>query len=410
VTVDGSSKRILQKEKMKNQLMVKQDTKQRERLSRSMDVISLISDDEDDVIRACSKTPFCLYLYTGVKLGPGETITVVLIGYFDQRSGVSVVRLLDTLQKDVRFQTSEDQRLLMELLVKLQLPLSNLVVFYCDAPHPEAFVSQILALNPTVVSLCRLPGLAERACRAGLLASFSYVGDLVRDLHRHCSTTNSVNGTLKELFADSGSYNPLCPESGDVSFIIHIVQKLVAIWWDVMEYFKSLSPERSVECLRSQLMDPKVHLDFLFLSHALEPLRALQNLQGGGSCDTAVELQLTAMLVNTYAASLLRPSAAERFLRRPDLLLLYSEKDLLPSTEVNIGFQAANFLLAAPLTDVSEQQDFVNRVVAFYRAALHSLVGSIPKQLGPMVLKNIGTMLKHPTNITVRPQSVYLTV
>lgn len=366
-----------------------------------------------DIIQACSRAPYCLYLYVGVDLGGGESTSVALIGYFDESSGVSVVRLLHTLQMSVDTvdpQTSADTadtdaHLLIEMLKKFGLPLSNLTMFYCNAAHPgvsQVFVSRLQAFSPKLVSLCGLSGMAGRACQAGLLASFGCVVDLVRDVHHHYSTCLSVNDTLKELFGDAEPYNPSCPISAQCLFIINTVQKMVSSWRDLIEYFKSLRKAEDADRIRTQLMDHKVRLHFLFLSHTLAPLRALQELQQYGLADVAEELQLTSMLVRSYAAGLFRPSVAERFVKRREPHLL--AEMLLPATEVDIGACARDFLWATAVVDLGEQErgDFLNNAVAFYKAALQSLVESIPKQLGDVALRNIGKVLKHPEDISVR--------
>ncbi|GAA6229485.1 uncharacterized protein LOC108873305 [Lates japonicus] len=371
---------------------------------------------QKDIIQACSHTPYCLYLYRGVDLGGGQSTSVVLIGYFDQNSGVSVVRLLHTLQMSADAHTTADMdsitvthtaesdaHLLIETLKKTGLSLSNLAVFYCNAPHPEGskvFVSQLQAFNPRLVSLCGLREMAGRACQSGLLASFSGVVDLVRDIHQHYSTSPSVNDSLKVLFAGD-SYNPSHPISAQCLFIISSVQKMVSSWRDLVDYFKSLRKTEDADRIRTQLMDYKVKLHFLFLSHMLEPLRALQELQDYNTAEVTVELQLTSMLIHNFAANILRPSVAERFVRRRDLHLLHKMNELLPATEVNIGPSARDFLWATAVVDLGEQErsDFQKGAVAFYKAALQSLVQSIPEQLGDVALRNIATVLKRPKDI-----------
>ncbi|XP_044066139.1 uncharacterized protein LOC122882624 isoform X5 [Siniperca chuatsi] len=372
-----------------------------------------------DIIQACYRSPYCLYLYVGVELGGGQSASVVLIGYLDQSSGFGVVRLLHALEMtvdtfdpptsadtstDTITGTHADAQFLIETLKKLGLPLSNLAVFYCNAPHlgvSQVFVSQLQAFNPGLVSLCGLSGIAGRACQAGLLASFRCVVDLVRDIHHHYSTCPSVNDSLKKLFADAKPYNPSHSISAQCLFIINTVQKMVSSWRDLVDYFKSLRQAEDADRIRAQLMDHKVKLKFLFLSQTLEPLRALQELQQYGTADVAVELQLTSMLVHSYAASLLRPSVAESFLRRRELHVLHNEMKLLPTTEVNVGSRARDFLWATADVDLREQErrDFLKDAADFYKAALQSLVESIPKQLGDVALRNIGKVLKHPENI-----------
>lgn len=372
-----------------------------------------------DIVQACYQVPYCLYLYAGVELGGGQSTNVVLIGYFDQSSGVSVVKLLHTLQMSVNSDTTPDKdsvdtdaRLLVETLKKFNIPLSNLAVFYCRVPHPavtQVFVSHLQVYNSKLISLCGLPGMAGRACQAGLLPSFRCVVDLVRNIHCHYSTCPSVNDSLKEVFADTESYNPTHPLSKQCLFIINIVQKMANRWRDLVEYFKSLRQTEDIDRIRTHLMDHKTKLYFLFLSHALEPLRALQEQQQYGTVDVAVELELTSMLVSSYTASLLQPSVAKKFLKKR-LLCLLSDEKLLPMSEVNIGSRARDFLWATATVDLGEEErrDFLQSAAAFYSSALRSLVDSVPEHLGDVALRNISKVLKHPENIKVRNQRSFL--
>ncbi|XP_072223315.1 uncharacterized protein [Leuresthes tenuis] len=373
-----------------------------------------------DIIQAIMHTPYCLYLYVGVKLGGGQSTSFVLIGYFDQSSGVSVVRPLTTLQmsvdtvdpqilvdkdtENITCRAESDAILLIEVLKKFDIPLSNLAVFYCAAPYPrmnQVFVSQLQTFNPKLISLCGLPGLAGKACQAGLMASFSYVVDLIRDIHYHYSTCPSINDSLKEIFANADSYCPSSPVSVQCLFVINSVQRMVSCWQDLGEYFKSLTHTEDTNRISTQLMDDKVKLHFLFLSYSLEPIRALQELQQSSTADLAVELHLTSMLVHSYAASILQPSVTERFLRSRDINVLLGDKELLLTAEVNVGSYARDFMLTTAL-DLGEQNKihFLKNAQSYYKAALQSLVKSIPEQLGDTLLRNIGLVLKNPENIT----------
>nr|XP_040049551.1 uncharacterized protein LOC120829486 isoform X2 [Gasterosteus aculeatus aculeatus] len=363
-----------------------------------------------DIVMACSRVPYSLYLYVGVELGGGQNTSVVLVGYFDQSSGVSVVKPLLTLQLSVdavdKPQTTADAvpnaaaadaRLLIEKLKKCGLLLSKVVTFYCNAPHPgvsRVFVSMLQAYNPKLMSLCGLPDVAERACQAGLLASFSCVVDLVRDIHDLLHTYPPVSDDLKGLFLEP--YNPSRPVQ--VLFTTHSVQRIASSWRPLVDYLKSL--KQADERIRTQLMDHKVKLRFIFLSHMLEPLQALQKLQ---ECGTSVvaEVQLTAMLVRFYATNLLRPSVAEHFFTMRDVRVLQDGTKLLPITEVQVGARAREFLWATAVVDLGEQErrDFLKDAATFYKAALECLVESLPRHLGEVVLTNIYTVLKHSGSI-----------
>ncbi|XP_069382324.1 uncharacterized protein [Paralichthys olivaceus] len=366
-----------------------------------------------DVIQACSLTPYCLYLYMGVELDGGQSASVVLIGYFDQNSGVRVVRLLCTLQMSVDPQTSvdmdtdavhSDSHLLLDTLKTSNLSLSNLAVFYCNAPHPReswVFVSELKAHSPGLVSLCGLPGIAGRACEIALSASFPYVVDFVGDIHHHCSTHPSVNNSLKEMFAVVESYNPLHPVSAQCLVFIHTVRKMVGSWRDLVKHFNSVRQTAGIERIRTQLTDSKVELHFLFLSQSLEPLQSIEEVQQKGEADVFTELQLTSALIQSYAANIFRPSSAKRFVSRPELYLLHSDRELLPTSEINVGSNAMDFLWATADVDLEEQErsDFLKAAVTFYKTTLQSIVQSVPQQLGKVSLRGINTVLKHPGNI-----------
>ncbi|XP_078112108.1 uncharacterized protein LOC144521415 [Sander vitreus] len=386
--------------------------------SRETQVSAILSPAHPvDIIKACSSTPYCLYLYVGVELGGGQNTGVVLVGYMDQRSGVSVVKPLLTLQMSVAPQSSADAdaitdtpaadtdaQHLIETLKKRGFPLFNIVAFYCNAPHPgvsQVFVSRFQAFNPRLVSLCGLPGMAARACQAGLLASFGCVVDLVRDIHYHYYTCPQVRRCLKELFADAESYNPSHPISAQCLFIIHAVQKMASCWRLLVDYYKSLMKAQDVDQIRTRLMDAKVKLRFMFLASILDPLRALQEYQQDGTAAVPGELQLASMLVHSYATSLFRPSVAERFLRKRDPHLLQNRTEMLPVAEVHVGAPAIEFMWATAVVDLGEQErlDFLQDAATFYKATLQSLVESLPEHLGEVALRNIDQVLKHPDNI-----------
>lgn len=379
---------------------------------------NIYSADPKDLVQLVSNTPYCLYLYVGVQVGGGQSTSFVLVGYFDQSSDESVVKLLHTLQmsvdtvdphnseEDLQHAAKSDACLLMETLNKLALPLSNLAVFYCSAPRPglsQLLEAHLKTLSPKMVSLCSINGVAGRACQAALMASFSHVVDLIRNIHHHYSTFPSVNDTLKEVFSNTGSFNPLRPVSAQCLFIVNSVQKMATSWQDLLEYFELLEPLEGTKQIKTQLMDEKVKLHFLFLSHSLEPLRALQDLQQSGTASLMVELKLVSILFQSYAASILRPSAVERFLCKRDLLLLQQRKELLPSVEVKVGSHAADFMWAASL-DRSEQdrKDFLRDAQGFYQAALESLVESVPELLWDLTQRDFGRLLKDPKLIIVR--------
>ncbi|KAL3064668.1 hypothetical protein OYC64_000832 [Pagothenia borchgrevinki] len=373
-----------------------------------------------DVIKTCYSLPYCLYLYMDVELGIEKNTGVVLVGYFDQNSGVSVVKPLLTLQLSGSYadpQNSEDAdihtvhthaetdaSLLIKELKRNDFWLPNAAVFYCNAPNlrvSNVFLSHLQPFNQNIISLCGLPGMASRACQAGLLSSFSCVVDLIRDIHYHYYTFPSVSDSVKGLFADEKYYNPSLPIAAQCLFIIHACQKMVDCWRLLVEYFKSLKQVEDANRIRAQLLDYKIRLRIIFLAQNLEPIRALQELQASDNACVPVELQLASMVMHSFASSLLRPSATENFLNSRNVNHLQTNSDLLPVKEVHVGSSARDFLWASAVVDLGEadRKVFLSDAKAFYKAALESFAESLPENLGDVALRNMSRVLRHSEDI-----------
>uniref|UniRef100_A0A8C7S0X3 DNA (cytosine-5-)-methyltransferase n=1 Tax=Oncorhynchus mykiss TaxID=8022 RepID=A0A8C7S0X3_ONCMY len=364
-----------------------------------------------DITAACSQTPYCLYLYRGVELGGDgdrETASVLLVGYFDQRSGVKHVRLLDTLQpRDATVSAgTAELNCLVETLRRFELPMANLAVFYCgDSGLSQVLVTGLRALNPGLVSLCGLPGLAGRACQVGVSALPESVLELVRNIHHHYSTCPTTNDNLKEIFADVTSLDPLLPLSSQCLFLGRTVQRMADAWPELLQYFESRGNEGDAEQVCARLRDLKVRLSLLFLGQALEPLCAFQELLEWGDSDVANILQQASSLVHSYAASFLRSPAVDRFLRRREPTLLVNEKDHLLRVDVNTGARVKDFLSEhqAELDD-DVVDSFLESSVSFYKATTWSLMKSLP--LPNVALKNIPILLRPAGRLEVTSRVV----
>lgn len=358
-------------------------------------------------VQACSSSPYSLYLYVGVHLDGGQRTSVLLVGYIDLSSGLSVVKLLDVLQLGADWVDSDaapgvaagDTRLLISRLKERGLPLGNLCVFYCNAPPAVScvFERQLQAFSPRLVSLCGLPGIAGRACLVGLLAAFPHVVDIIRELHHHYSSQPKVADALGDVFALP--YCPSLPVGAQPLAVVDIVEKMASSWRAMRDNLVLLG----VQHVKELLMDDKLELDFLFLSNALQPLRALQVLQGATAAHVAEQLQLIFVLLRSYAARFLHPSASSCFVRTWDLCILQDEENLLLSGDVDIGASARDFLEGAGSTALTDrdQKEFFNAATTFYRAVLESLVQNIPKNLSKAALMSISKVLKHPEDIYV---------
>lgn len=51
-----------------------------------------------DITSVCKHTPYCVYIYGGVTLGKDDTVSVVLVGFFDVKASRHCIRFLDALQ------------------------------------------------------------------------------------------------------------------------------------------------------------------------------------------------------------------------------------------------------------------------------------------------------------------------
>ncbi|XP_056155542.1 DNA (cytosine-5-)-methyltransferase beta, duplicate b.3 [Lampris incognitus] len=384
-----------------------------------------------DIAVACSNTPYCLYLYRGVNLGERQSANIVLIGYFDQQSGVKALRLLDAVkvhvnsnphvgQTDMNAHSKVDSQLssntntvavesylLIKTLKNFGLLLSNLAVFCCDSQDQEEnreFVSHLRAFNPGLISLCGLTGLTGRACHTGVTASFGHVLELVRSLHHHYTTCTSTNDSLKELFANTEPYDPSLPLSAQCLFFGRVVQKIANTWRDLAEYFQSLVKTGDARQIAAQLLDPKVKLGVLFLSEALEPLCAFKEVWQWKIGDLAEMLQLLFTLSHTYTMRLLTPSTGEHFLQKRDLALLHDTTKLPSALGINVGAPAHDFLSLQSETG-ELRKEFLANVAAFYKAVTESLAESFPEQLSELTLRNIAILLKPACNNKVSKSS-----
>lgn len=362
----------------------------------------------EDMVRACSDSPYSLYLYVGVHLDGGQRTSVMLLGYVDLSSGLTVVKLLDALQLNADWVDPEadvdpsagaattDACLLIDRLKARGLPLGHLRVFYCNA-HPavsRVFELQLQAFSPKLVSLCGLSGIAGRACQVGLLTAFPRVLDTIRELHLHYSNRPKAAHALRDVFAML--YCPSHPVCVQALAVFDIVEKMASTWRHLRDNLMLLEAEH----IKELLTDDKLELYFLFLAKALQPLRALQVLHGGAAVHVAEELQRVFILLQSYAASFLHPSASSCFVRSWDLCILQDKKNLLLSCDVDIGTSARDVLGTIALTE-QDRNDFFNAATTFYKAVLETLVQNIPQRLCKAALMTITEMLKHPEELCV---------
>uniref|UniRef100_A0A8C5BFQ7 DNA (cytosine-5-)-methyltransferase n=1 Tax=Gadus morhua TaxID=8049 RepID=A0A8C5BFQ7_GADMO len=349
----------------------------------------------------CSHTPYCLYLYSGVELMGGLKATVLLVGYYDQRSGAAVLKLLDARPSlSTTNRGALDSNRLIQILIHFGLSLYNLSVFYCDSPDRGAnseMEARLRAFRPGLVSLSSLPGLAGRACSDGLEAAFGTVGELTQHIHLHFSNCSLPAGAaLREVAACSRHYQPSVPVAAQCLFISHMVRRMTNDWRGLLDYFESLGPSPEARRIRILMRRRNVRLGALFLCQALQPLCAFQEAQLSGSAGLAVQLQLMAALSQAYAARILKSSSVGPYLERHDRGMLRDAGLLLPDLELKVSPRVSEYLLellrseGAP--DDASRETFLGDVVAFTQAVLENIGASFPDELGFAAMQNMGLL------------------
>ncbi|TRY89878.1 hypothetical protein DNTS_030355 [Danionella cerebrum] len=314
-----------------------------------------------DFATLCNQTPYCLYVYHGVQLDDNKEANVVLLGFFDKASGENKIRLLDVVHPMI--ETAGDIcTYIKELLKMLKVPLLNMTMVYSDFPDPKS----LKMLRPGIVLLHGLADLANRVCHSGVekMDLCDSIQNLISEIYKHIP---SFPADLQLLLEDVDSTN-----SKDLASRI---QKISFSWSELEAYFGSLeTDERSIGDL---LKNPKLRLNFLFLSHALQPLIGFQDHVTKGAKVTKL-LEKASQLLRTYTAKFLRPKAAEYFHRRGKTSLLQESVGHLPRGEVAVGEQAGEFSRERS-EDLSGYLDvFHNSVISFYTTVTVNIVEHLP--------------------------------
>ncbi|XP_053705782.1 uncharacterized protein LOC128749853 [Synchiropus splendidus] len=372
------------------------------------DAPGALEDDMDDVRRVCSTTPYGVYLFTGLELDAGQSISIVLVGYYDQSLDAGAVRLLDSLQMSVdtnhhvsananRDNTQSDVTLLLESLQRFKLPLSKLSVFYSNASNPEVFVASLKAFNPSLMSLCGLKDLTRRACQTWIAGPFSCVADLISAIYHYYSISPSASAMLRGLFSAADTSQPSLPVAGQHLLTIQTVQRMLTCWGELVMFFKSVEKSQAASWISAQLMDAKVKLKFLFLSNTLQPLLELQQSKRS---DLWAELQLISALLTSYAA-VFRPAAMKLLFKTRDMSLFQKKNTLLrPAERHMISFaNDPSWETTVETLEMEAKTEFKNDAAAFYKSSLKLLVENIPEQLDDETMWNVSKVLTLLENI-----------
>uniref|UniRef100_A0A4W5NFT6 DNA (cytosine-5-)-methyltransferase n=1 Tax=Hucho hucho TaxID=62062 RepID=A0A4W5NFT6_9TELE len=371
----------------------------------------------EDIVSACQKTPYCIYMYGGVVLGEAGVASVVLVGYFDVKAARHCIRLLDVLQSPAEDNTGEETAAaLVETLKRFGLPAANLAALYTDGngAASEKIFSQIRELNPNVVVLGRLYGVADASCHAGMVELSTQAQELIVDIYSHYSFCSTKNDNLKELFSSISSIDglPLPLTTCCLNFCM-LARKVLEMWTDLISHFTSCNKEDDIDekakLICTQLQDPQIRATFMFLNQALEPLRAFQERlhhhEGSARADLVQILQEASNLLRSYASSFLRPQAVVRFLKERDVSLLKTTKFHLPGPELNVGGAAVEDFLCESSESGSEALQFLQeQALSFYTALTASVTEGLP--LSDSVLRSMAQLLSPQGRLKVTGKAV----
>ncbi|CAB1336523.1 unnamed protein product [Coregonus sp. 'balchen'] len=371
----------------------------------------------EDIVSVCQKTPYCIYTYEGVVLGEAGMASVVLVGYFDVKAARHCIRLLDVLQRPAEDNTGEKTAAaLVETLKRFGLPAANLAALYTDGngAASEQICSQLRELNPNVVVLGRLYGVADASCHAGVVELTTQAQELIVDIYSHYSFCSTKNDNLKELFSSISSIDGLTlPLTTCCLNFCMLARKLLGIWTDLISHFSSFNKEDDIDekakLICTQLQDPQIRATFMFLNQALEPLRAFQERlhhhEGSARADLVQILQDASDLLRSYASSFLRPQAVVRFLKERDASLLKNTKFHLPGPELNVGGAAVEDFLCESSESGSEILQFLQeQALSFYTALTASVAEGLPLSDG--VLRSMAQLLSPQGRLKVTGKAV----
>ncbi|XP_071333215.1 DNA (cytosine-5-)-methyltransferase 3 beta, duplicate a isoform X3 [Trachinotus anak] len=363
-----------------------------------------------DITSVCQHTPYCVYIYGGVSVGKDETISVVLVGFFDVEACRHCIRFLDALQS-VDGAGDQASAAVGETLKKFGLPADNLVAvhFSGHGVPSEQISSQLRELNPNIIVLGGLYTIADAACLAGVKQLSNQAQELMTDIHAHYSSSSTKNDNLKALFGSDITVDSpaFCINTSCLNFC-QLVTKMLEIWTDLVLYFSSCDKDDDkAKLICSQLQDPKVRATFMFLEQALKPLhifqKHLQTQEGGTRADLVLILEEASNLLSTYTLNFLHPQAVVRFLKERDAQILKNKKFHLSSPELNLGGKAVedflNESVAAEAVPLLKEE-----VLSFYITLTGCISEELPLSDG--LLRSISQLLNPQGKLKVTGKAV----
>lgn len=362
-----------------------------------------------DITHVCQNTPYCLYIYEGVAVGKDDTVSVVLVGFFDIVSSRYCIRFLDAFQSVDDAGDQAAGAAVVEILNKFGLPTNNLVAAYGDSNGEASkhICSQLRELNPNIVALGRLYTIADAALHAGVKQLSNQAQELMADIHAYHSSCPTKNDNLSTLFgSDITADSPFHLNTSCLRFCM-FVTKILEIWTDLVLYFSSGDDDDKAKLICSQLQDPKVRATFMFLEQALKPLLNFQrHLQTQGkSCpsDMLLMLEEASNLLCTYTSYFLRPEDASRYLKEHDAHILKNKKFHLSNPELSLGGKVVEDFL-----NKSEAADALpllkEQVLSFYIALTGCIAEELP--LSNKLLRSIAQLLNPHSRLELTGKAI----
>ncbi|XP_058847009.1 uncharacterized protein LOC117422312 isoform X3 [Acipenser ruthenus] len=364
-----------------------------------------------DITDMCCQTPYCIYLYQNVDLGDAERGNVILVGFFSETVGKSVIRFFDVTQCTAEsVQTAFD--CFVETLKKFDIPIHNLAAFYSeggasdDDDDDDNFLSRLKEVSPNVVNMGSLCHMVDCVSKSGVAAMSTLVDELVLDIRNHFLSSSKTNQKLKELFVNVEPFDSARPASAQCLVLSEIIKKMLAAWPDLIKYFQSRTLKGDkIRVICERLESHKVRVTFLFLKHALEPLCAFSlKLQNQESLLPLLLKDLSGTL-RAYAGRLLLPEATVKLLKSQDLKLLGKAENVLPHSELCVGPEAEKYLTEhEDDLGAADKAVFFKDAALFYSAVIMQMLQRLP--LNDSSLRNISTLLNPACKLKITGKMV----
>ncbi|XP_061825513.1 DNA (cytosine-5-)-methyltransferase 3 beta, duplicate a [Nerophis lumbriciformis] len=359
----------------------------------------------------CKQTPYCIYFYEKVPLEKDETVSVVLVGFFDVEGSRHYIKFLDAVNSPADETGEKTASAVVETLKKFGLPEDMLVALYLnhEGAAAEQLSLQLRELNPNIVVFGELYNIADAACHAAMKKLSSPVIELILEIHAHYISCSVKDINLQTIFGadmiEDGSSSVL---NTSCHYVHQTVAKMLEIWTDVTLYFSSCdTKDRKIKFINSQLDDPKVRATFIFLEQTLKPLQKfqthLQGIKGDSRADIKLISKEASSLLRTYTASFLHPEAAANILKEHNAKILQKKKFHLSSPKLNFGGKAVEDLLKNSSACVHFQKE----VLSFYVALTGALVKELP--LSEEMFGCIAQLLDQQSKLTEKSLEMLVT-